>query len=304
MMFMSPWGKLLRARDLIGDLIKISQDYYASEPYDYVQVSNDGDYDDPQVKIQWRLKVSHPYPQESSWILGDIVNNMRSSLDHSIAEVARQKFEFDEDGISGSKKLQFPIADTVGKFPRAQLRHWFPDDVIETLESHQPYREDDPVLSPIRILRELSNMDKHRALMISDRSLVDFKFSADPEPEGVQVKTHSIRMVEGAAVATVKFKRSNKPSDMVLMPEFYHIESIRGPALDSWFPLALTIELMFEAAFGAVWDLTHEFMGDEDHAWAQAFLSTREERLEKVRNASGLELLTGSGNDEDVARHK
>lgn len=293
MIFMSPWGKLLRARDLMGELVNISQEYYASEPYDYVQVSNDTDRYDPQVKIQWRLKVARPYPQESSWILGDIVNNMRSSLDHAIAEVARQKFDFDEDGISGSKKLQFPIADTLGKFPRAALRRWFPDDIIETLESHQPYRQEDPELSQLRVLRELSNMDKHRALMVSDRSLVNFKFAADPAPRDVQIKQHSIHMVDGAAVATVKFKRSNKPSDMTLKPEFHHIESIRGPGLDSWFPLALTMELMFQAAFDAVWDLTHDFMGDDDHVWARAFLSTRDERIEKVKHASGFELFAG-----------
>lgn len=292
MEFTSPWGKLIRARGLMSELVDIGHKYHESDPYEYECVSNENDDSDPLIRMQWRVKVLRSYPEEAPWILGDIINNIRSSLDHALAEVARRKFGFDEEGISGKKRLQFPIVDSPGKLGRSGLRHWFPDDVIDVIEEHQPY-SGDPGLSPLGILRELSNMDKHRALMIADRSLVHVEFAAEPKPLDVVIKQHSTRMEDGRAVLTVKFRRPRQPTEMDLRPEFHSIESVRAPGMDNWLPLALIIELIYEDALNAVWDLTKDLMSEHDHMWAHIFMSNRETRMEKVKQATGLEYFTG-----------
>lgn len=293
MEFTSPWGKLIRARQLLSELVEVGRRHHESEPYEYVLISNEGDGYDPLIKMQWRVKVLRPYPPESSWILGDAINNMRSSLDHALAEVARKTYGIDEDGISGKNRLQFPIADTPGKLGRSQLRHWFPDEVIRVIEEHQPYSADDPTLAPLAILRDLSNMDKHRALMVADTSMVNVKFATYPEQEDVIIKHHSTRMEDGSAVLTVKFKRQTENMEMDLCPEFHSIESLRAPGMTNWLPLAMIMELMYEASFDAVWDLTKDLMSEDDHAWAHIFISNREGRIEKVHQATGIEYFTG-----------
>ncbi|MET4539190.1 hypothetical protein ABIE37_000945 [Arthrobacter bambusae] len=289
MEFTSPWGKLIRARDLMSQLVEIGHEHRSSDPYEYNFLSNENDSSDRLIRMQWRVKVKKNYPQEASWLLGDIVNNIRSSLDHAVAAVARKKFGFDEDGISGKKRLQFPIADTPGKLGRRELRHWFPDDVINVIEEHQPYMDKDPDLSPLGMLRDLSNMDKHRALMVADRAMVHVNFTASPEPKDLVIKKHAATMEDGQAVLTVKFARPLQQIEMDVRPEFHSIESVRAPGMDNWLPLALSLELIYEAAFGAVWDLTKDIMNEHDHAFARIFLSQTDERTKKIREATGIE---------------
>jgi hypothetical protein len=277
----------------MSQLVDVGRKHHESDPYEYVLISNEHDCYDPLIKMQWRVKVLRPYPQEASWVLGDAVNNMRSSLDHALAELARKKFGFDEDGISGKKRVQFPIADTPGRLGRSELRHWFPDEVIKVIEEHQPYSDADPTLSPLAILRDLSNMDKHRSLMVADTSLVNVEFATYPQQEDVVIKRHSSRMEDGCAVLTVKFKRQRETMEMDLCPEFHSIESLRAPGMKNWLPLAMIMELMYEASFAAVWDLTKDIMSESDHAWAHIFLSDQEKRHEKVRKATGIEYFTG-----------
>lgn len=78
------WAKLVRARTLMAELATLQSARNTEGAYSYQKIDNHEDENDPYVRIQWRVKIHEPYPMDASWILGDVVHNLRSSLDNAL----------------------------------------------------------------------------------------------------------------------------------------------------------------------------------------------------------------------------
>ena len=118
----------------------------------------------------FRFEVFRPIPVRISAIAGDIVHNLRSSLDHFVTALVQQR-------EGGDGRNAFPIYASEEAFiqdvrDRAKKRgpgplHGIAVDSEEWafIERAQPYkRRDRPKAHPLAVLADLSNRDKHRVL--------------------------------------------------------------------------------------------------------------------------------------------
>ena len=130
---------------------------------------------DPAIELNWSL------------IFGDILSNLRASLDHIAWALAEQHCK--EDGTSlKSEDVYFPLrlkeAHTscrtgVGLYLN-DVR-FFPDRSWDTVEYFQPYnRRQRPKTKLLGVLNQLVNIDKHRFVVPVIRDAMLRLTSADP----------------------------------------------------------------------------------------------------------------------------
>jgi hypothetical protein len=98
-------------------------------------------------------------------IVGDVVHNLRSALDHLAWELANlNRPERGEDRVT-----KFPIASTPGEFKKRHVQlsmeHIHPDhrEMIEEEQPYQPNGEENPS-HPLIWIADLSNRDKHQGI--------------------------------------------------------------------------------------------------------------------------------------------
>lgn len=102
------------------------------------------------------LLAHHPPPERISVIVGDVVHNLRSSLDHAVWCL----------GNPPEPKSCFPIFETEDGFERRGLAvlRGIPDEAIKAIRAHQPFQYEEARRHPLWLLHLLSNIDKHRKL--------------------------------------------------------------------------------------------------------------------------------------------
>jgi hypothetical protein len=118
----------------------------------------------------FRFEIFRPIPARISAIAGDILHNLRSSLDHFVTALVQQR-------ESGEGRNAFPIytsekalIEDVRDRPKKRgpgPLHGIAVDSDEWafIERAQPYqRRDSPKAHPLAVLADLSNRDKHRIL--------------------------------------------------------------------------------------------------------------------------------------------
>ncbi|HST08250.1 MAG TPA: hypothetical protein VLJ83_08755 [Gemmatimonadaceae bacterium] len=119
--------------------------------------------------------VTQLRPMDPDWsmMVGDIVHGMRSSLDNITYALARK--HSGEAAANGSTELQFPICDhplgwynpakKKGQKRRVALLSPLAQAEVERL---QPYNGRYPGdFHPLTVLRDLSNIDKHRHIILT-----------------------------------------------------------------------------------------------------------------------------------------
>jgi hypothetical protein len=111
-----------------------------------------------------RAKLAEDIPPAWGPLIGDALHNLRSSLDHLVyaLTVANTPAPLP---TTLERSCEFPIFSTQELFERSALRaiSGITDKAKETIAALQPYqRGEDFGLDPLWLLRELSNIDKHR----------------------------------------------------------------------------------------------------------------------------------------------
>lgn len=203
--------KLLRAEEHFQNLQNSMHEFYEREPYTLVQEHNL-----EQDQHILRLKVREDPPPAWSPIIGDIVHNMRSALDHLVWQLVVK------NGEEPTVTNQFPIFLLDPFAPEAHLTKRSRDKAIngwkrntrgmhlqdiELLKDHQPYlTSDNPESNPLHLLRELSNWDKHRTLHFASSSLVGPLFYLQPESRRSAIRPLNVKperhlLLDGEEVA-------------------------------------------------------------------------------------------------------
>jgi hypothetical protein len=114
--------------------------------------------------IVGRVELASP-PQGLSLIIGDAIQNMRTALDYLAWELV-----FANGGVP-TKSTQFPINDdrlTQRGVSRSLVVAGGVSEAASALiDDLQPYnRVDDPTEDPLAVIHDLSNVDKHRSVLL------------------------------------------------------------------------------------------------------------------------------------------
>jgi len=134
-------------------------------------------------------------------IVGEIIYNLRSALDYLVYELAR----LDSSDIKNS--TQFPIESTVKGFKgkRDTFLNGVSDEHVAIFERLQPYKGCDWT----KLIRELSNPDKHRQLVITRVSTTYNIAIKDPSAETL---THESPMnMDNSATIQIIFSAGGIP---------------------------------------------------------------------------------------------
>lgn len=100
-------------------------------------------------------------PPKISAIVGDVLSNLRPTLDYLVYALAYLDSDSPQEGT------QFPICDTATKF-KGKRKTWLTGlspEHVAAVEDLQPYDGRDELLW-LRTLRDLSNPDKHKHLSV------------------------------------------------------------------------------------------------------------------------------------------
>ncbi len=182
------WAKMRHAETRLRELIRAADEYVASPPYrvkPFVSASEE--------RWGWRAESTRRPPLELSLMLGDVVHNLRSALDHMTWAFARTVHD------QPSRMTQFPIFDEapVGEFRNHRYVRDVPAEVAGLMEVLQPYSTDDDVGRMIGeelvMLRELSNRDKHRVLLIAQTIVMPgpvFSNTPQGQDSGIRFEAH------------------------------------------------------------------------------------------------------------------
>jgi hypothetical protein len=111
-------------------------------------------------------QIRRPIPSEIPLIIGDCVQNLRSALDYMVWEMVIAV------GGQPSKRNAFPICTTAEAFDvevdKKRLRGISDPELIAKIKTLQPYKNGNgPEQDPLFILDELTNINKHRRILLA-----------------------------------------------------------------------------------------------------------------------------------------
>lgn len=152
-----PRAKLVRAAQQTRVLVAHCAAYEKSQPVRLEAIWGD---DAHIVYVRPRLP-----PLYLGLILGEIVHDLRSALDH-VAWALASEFAgdaLDKPSVAGA--ITFPIRSTREKFEKHRAKPYFDPDAWAVMETVQPFTNDGLALvNPLAVIQDWSNGDKHRVL--------------------------------------------------------------------------------------------------------------------------------------------
>jgi len=148
-------AKLDRAHEHLDTLTAAYREYLDSKPYVADQEARP---DDDEIRFIGRVVV--PPPLRLGTILGDLIHNLRSALDHIAWQLVVHI------GKTPTRDNQFPICtdkDDWGKtsarsLARVRKAH------LDLIETFQPFHSPIPDRAPLARLHRLWNQDKHQVV--------------------------------------------------------------------------------------------------------------------------------------------
>jgi hypothetical protein len=148
--------KTERAKEHIGDLDSAMSIFHNGKPYEFSTKR------DPQTRqlIYYMSKVDC-VPMCFATITGDIIQNLRSALDH----LAQQLFLVGTSNPRPGRHTSFLIEQSAGKYKTRLPRRTkgMRQDAISALSAIEPYKGGKG--HEFWVLHELNNIDKHRLLV-------------------------------------------------------------------------------------------------------------------------------------------
>lgn len=151
-------AKLDRGEDVIEQLNTAIVAYMGESPYEIV-----GQFEPERSEYVFRGRVTQPVPLVIGVIVGEIIHDVRSALDHLVWQLALL------NTATPTRVTQFPIAISEEEFRSNRGQNMIRDLAPKhrtAIEELQPYKGTDTGLA-LYDLRVLSNTDKHRVINAS-----------------------------------------------------------------------------------------------------------------------------------------
>jgi hypothetical protein len=171
----------------------------------------------------WLKKAQPPLPLSLAALLGDVIQNLRAALEYSAWAAASE-----EARTSHGRQISFPIIDDETEYEKWARRRtdWFSETTFEVFEWAQPFQASADQLHPLRILRTLSNTDKHKLLNVVDHAHIRMGIELDPMPPVYGWWTVDGPPQEGELLAKLEFPRPPDHVAMDVRPSFGWYESV------------------------------------------------------------------------------
>lgn len=254
--FEGPRKKLDRALIHLKTLEDLVTGFRRRHTCDVETVGNLDDRDARMVDITYVFREHESYPSEWALILSDLLNNLRSALDHAVWELAIRNAG---PTPPNAASIAFPVCVDAAEFDRRAQRclaALAPDDVAK-VERLQPYLDCPPDLSPtdhpLLLLHDLNRLDKHRTLPLVRRWVNSFEVTFERRPPNAEVVYSEAPVLEaGALLARVSFERPPWPVGLDVTRTIAHMEGIAETELTPAMPLGPAVQLMFQYAVRAV----------------------------------------------------
>src|SRR6516162_9929947 len=146
--------KLDRAKQHLGELEQALKSFYDTKPYRFSGKSNLA-----TRIVVYSMDSVTPVPEEIPLIAGDIIQNLRSALDH----LAYQLYLRGGGSAETGRHIYFPICEskTVYEDKKRRQTRGMTQQAIAAIDAVQPYKGGNDVLWR---LSELNNIDKHRLI--------------------------------------------------------------------------------------------------------------------------------------------
>ncbi len=201
--------RLRRAQEHINALSDMAHEFWTTKPYSVLTEPNAD-----RSEYAFRLKIHHEPPVELGLVISDAIHNLRGALNSLV---------FDLAGRPGNERiateLDFPLVTKGGRrqFDRTakkKLAGVHPD-AVAVIERAQPYRRLSEVIAgvrtynPLRILRDLSNVDKHRTLHFGGFRQSEFGVHCSVLPTEQYVAEAGNALDDGAIIARYGFDEPN-----------------------------------------------------------------------------------------------
>ena len=135
---------------------------------------------------------------EISILIGEIVHNLRSSLDHLAWSLVPQN-QLNRMNVVSRRRIAFPLAQNRKSF-WSQINQRIPSASVaqcKIIEQYQPYRRTSAG-QMMRALRTLSDTDKHR--FVVPALFVPSEFHAKVEARGAKRVDHILRLAPGREI--------------------------------------------------------------------------------------------------------
>ena len=216
--------KLDRAKHHLDDLKAEIGAWEHSEPYSIVHEP------DPDGTDQFLIRVrARPIPQYPfSLIVGDLIHNLRSSLDHLVHALSIRGGASQEV----AHRTEFPIFKDHAEFKkRGRNKIMYLSETEQAIvESVQPYRTGDEwAFDHLWVLHSMSNIDKHRLLHPGVYAL-DYATQTRHENANVSVDWHFGSVEPEAVVAHYRASPIDPNLDMeVNLNPVVEVGGDRGP---------------------------------------------------------------------------
>jgi hypothetical protein len=186
--------KLKRAKFHLDTLSREINAFREHSPYEFEMKSLGNPRWQPDIRVIVKVIAAPPIPDSWALITGDILTNVRAALDHAVFPHVQAT-----NPDVPSHRIQYPIEDDEARFESKAT--WFADNIRQVVEDSQPYPKDDPSDHPLRGLRELVNMDKHRDLVIANYAMSAFDVVPRDLYEVLSTTVYKIPMEPGVVVA-------------------------------------------------------------------------------------------------------
>lgn len=215
--------KHLEALDKSIDGFLKSDAYFATEEYNPENRGYIG-----------RIYVKRDLLPEWSLMVGDIVHNLRSSLD-SLAYALSLK----HSGLPSedeARSIQFLLVDTKGEFNDPRRRRYIKrmsPEAQAVVERLQPFNtKPDGFKHQLSVLRDISNVDKHRHILLTRAAAESSKIalSGPGIPPGTEVQGIAGPFENGAVIARWRFDQGPVAEVKMRMHVAVAIEFADGPA--------------------------------------------------------------------------
>lgn len=155
-----PRLKTARAREQLDAFRSEQLAYFRREPY-----YTFSKFEPERGEYVTYYRVIDPPPPNLSVLIGDVVHNLSSALEHLTWQLVIASGNDPIEGVTG-----FPIFEERSKYEaRApRMMQGMKPEFVAHIERLQPYHRESPESDPLAVLRDIWNRDKHRLLVTTN----------------------------------------------------------------------------------------------------------------------------------------
>lgn len=249
-------AKLIRADELLLNLAREVREFEASLSPPRV----DKGYKSGTSTYAFFAHGDVEVPLRFAVLAGEVVHQLRSSLDHLIAHVV-----FSQGGAV-TRVHQFPICSTQENYQHAVARgclEGVPVRLQRRIEGCQPFNMEDPRVSELLVVQELNNLDKHRLLVVvaaAARVGQSIRVSCGEDATITGMSPPNLRPRDGSEFFSIDFARRYDQTDVDI--DVQSQVALQRPTVLNWpfdfVPLVFALEQVSRAVHQVVGACLHE----------------------------------------------